>query len=162
MVVATWLASHAPVGRPREESPAVPSASHTETAAAQIQREADRLHGRLQRVAAYKLPARNPFRFGAHPAKPAAHSRVAAPVQEPAPVIAPQPPTLRVKLSGIGEDMVGDQVLRTAIISTPDNVHIVKVGDTVASLYKVTRIDATAVELVRLDDGSAVTLSLRP
>ena len=162
VMLVTWLASHAPVGRPREQPSTTPSAARTETAAAQIQREADRLHARLQRVAAYKTPARNPFRFGAHPDKVSPLPPAPAPVVEPAPIVDPQPPTLRVRLSGIGEDLVDDQVVRTAIISTPDNVHLVKTGDTLVGVYKVTKIDATAVDLVRLDDGSVVTLTLRP
>jgi hypothetical protein len=52
-------------------------------------------------------------------------------------------------------------VVRTAIISTPENVHIVKIGDTIADGYKVTKIDPDAVELSRLDDGSSLRLSLR-
>ena len=160
MVVATWLASHAPVGGPREASIA-PSAAHTETAAAAIQREASRLHDRLQLVAAYKVPSRNPFRFGTRPAQAVAPRQQAMPVEQVAPpVVEPQPPTFRMMLSGIGEDVEGEQVTRTAIISTPDNVHLVKVGETLG-VYQVTDIAADSVTLTRLEDGSAVQLTLR-
>jgi|SRR5687767_76071 hypothetical protein len=161
MVVATWLASHAPVGRPREQPTSAPSPSRTETAAAEIQREADRLHSRLNRVASYKFPSRDPFQFSARPAARAIPRQPVMSVTESLPSVVAQPPTLRMMLSGIGEDVVGDQVVRTAIISTPDNVHIVKIGDTIGDIYKVTTIDADAVELTRLEDGSAVRLSLR-
>jgi hypothetical protein len=68
---------------------------------------------------------------------------------------------MRLTLTGIAEDVVGDQVTRSAIISAPDDVHIVKVGDTIADTYTVTRIDGEAVELSRLQDGSRLQLSLR-
>lgn len=161
MVVATWLASHAPVGGPREQAASAPSPAHTETAAAEIQREADRLHSRLNRVASYKFPARNPFKFIDRSAARAIPRQPVMSVTEIPPQAAPQPPPIRMMLSGIGEDIVGDQVIRTAIISTPDDVHIVKIGDTIGDTYKVTTIEADAVELARLEDGSAVRLSLR-
>jgi hypothetical protein len=161
MVIATWLASHAPVGGPREQPLVAPSAAHTEAAAAEIQREAARLHDRLQQVAAYKLPTRNPFRFGSPPAR-SARPEATISVEQAAPAaVEPQVPTLRIMLSGIGEDAAGDQVTRTAIISTPDDVHIVKVGETIAGVYTVTDIAADSVELARVDDGSTVRLSLK-
>jgi hypothetical protein len=159
MVVATWLASHAPVGGPREQPVSVPSAAHTETAAAEIQREADRLHSRLNRVASYKLPSRNPFRFDDRAAvRPIARQPI---IKEIPPPVDPEPPAIRIVLSGIGEDVEGDQVIRTAIISTPEDVHILKIGDTIGDTYKVTKIDADAVELARLDDGSVLQLTLK-
>ena len=162
MVVATWLASYAPVGRPRDAASAAPSSSHTANAAVDIQREADRLHARLQQVAAYKLPTRNPFRFGTRPAPASGPRQAVKAVEEiPPPAAESQPPTFRIRLSGIGEDVDGDQVTRTAIISTPDDVHLVKVGETVADIYRVVSITADSVELVRLDDSSTVRLSLK-
>lgn len=164
MVVGTWLASYAPVGGPRGEQGVAPSIARTETAAAEIQREADRLHGRLQQVAAFRRPARNPFHFSARPSAGEAASREPAVTVEPAAPSTepPPPPTLRLLLSGIAEDAAGGEVIRTAIISTPDDVYLVKVGETIRDTFKVTRIDAGAAELLRLDDGSTVQLSLRP
>src|SRR5687768_5310155 len=111
MVVATWLASHAPVGGPRQEALVAPSPARTEAVAAEIQREAARLHDRLQQVAAYKLPARNPFRFSSRPARTA--PREVSAVENAPAVIEPQVPTLRIMLSGIGEDGAGDEMIRT-------------------------------------------------
>ena len=159
MVVATWLASYAPVGGPREAPTSAPSEAHTQAAAAEIQREADRLHARLNRAATYKLPSRNPFRFGDRPIVRAA-PLPPAPVIEAPPVIQPEPPRIRMMLSGIAEDVVGEQVIRTAIVSTPENVHIVKVGDSIGDTYKVIAIEPNAVDLARLDDGSPLRLSL--
>ncbi len=161
MVVATWLASHAPVGGPRQQAASVPSPAHTEAAAAEIQREADRLHSRLNRVASYKLPSRNPFEFSNRPTERALPRQPVVRVSEVPPPAVPQTPTPRMMLSGIGEDIVGDQVIRTAIISTPDNVHIVKIGDTIGDAYKVMSIDADAVDLARLDGGATLRLALR-
>ena len=160
-LVATWVASYAPTGGPRQPGPVAPSAAHTETAAAEIQREADRLHGRLKAMAAYQPPGRNPFRFASRPA-PAARAPRQSLVEEAAPVLAPEPPTLRVALSGIGEEVVDGDLQRTAFISSPENVYLVKVGDVVAGVYRVTAIDAGAVDLVRIEDGSTVRLVLRP
>ena len=159
MVVATWLASHAPVGGPREPV-AVSTAERTEMAAAEMQRAADRLHGRLQLVASFKVPARNPFRFSERPVKPVVERAPVMSVEPIAAPIEPPPPTFRMKLSGIGEDGTGDQMTRTAIISTLDNVLIVKVGDAVGDGYKVAKIEADAVELERLDGGPPVRLAL--
>lgn len=161
MLVATWLASHSPVGGPRQPPSAAPSAAHTESASAEIQREADRLHDRLQQAAAYREPSRNPFRFGAPrpPARPAPAEPAITIEEMPA---APAPATPRLTLSGIAEDVAGEQVVRTAIISSPETLHLVKVGDVVGEMYRVAVITADGVELVRLDDQSVVRLSLRP
>jgi hypothetical protein len=161
MVVATWLASHAPVGGPRQAPAAVPSHANTESAAAEIQREADRLHLRLNRVASYRLPSRNLFRFSDRPVPHAIPRPPVTPATEIPPAPQPEAPAMRLTLTGIAEDVVGDQVTRSAIISAPDDVHIVKVGDTIADTYTVTRIDGEAVELSRLQDGSRLQLSLR-
>ncbi|MGH9345928.1 MAG: hypothetical protein ACRD26_01565 [Vicinamibacterales bacterium] len=158
MVVGTWLASYAPVGGPRQAPAAAPSAAHTAAASAEIQREADRLHDRLRQGIAYRLPARNLFRFHAVPGKAPGRP----PVEEIAPAPEPAPPALRMMLSGIAEDVVGDEIVRTAIISTPDDVHLVKIGETVGGTYRVSAIAAGAVELVRVDDGTVVQLSLKP
>ena len=168
MLIGTWLASHAPVGSTRQDPTAAPSAARTETAAAEIQREAHRLHERLAQAAAYRQPARNPFRFSerTHAAPPTHAPAITVEDMAPPPSI-PAQPTLRLALSGIAEDQIAkdgstDEIVRTAIISTPDNVFLVAVGDTVAETYKVAAIAADAVELVRIDDGSTVRLTLRP
>jgi hypothetical protein len=159
--VATWLASHAPAGNARTPVAAPPSATHTEKTAAEIQRQADRLHARLQQVAAYRSPARNPFRFGAPVAKAPSHAAAVSSTEAPTPVIDPQPPSLRILLSGVAEEKAGEDIVRTAIISTPTDVYLVKIGETIQNTYKVTNITADAVELVRIEDGSTVTLVLR-
>jgi hypothetical protein len=162
-ITATWLASYAPVGRAVVPSPTVPSVARTEIAAAEIQREADRLHARVAQVSAYRDPARNPFRFGAPPAAPrASRPEPAVTIEDLPDQPAAEPPTLRLTLAGIAEDRVGDEQVRTAIISTPSDVLLVKVGDQVGGQFTVTAIDPDAVELVRVDTGATVRLALKP
>jgi hypothetical protein len=60
----------------------------------------------------------------------------------------------------VAEDVVGDRVERTAILSSPGGVLLVREGDDVAGQYRVSKIENEAVELVRLSDGSALRLSL--
>jgi hypothetical protein len=163
-LTATWLASYAPERRPAAQRSTVPSIARTETAAAEIQREADRLHARIAQLGAYRDPARNPFRFNAQ--RPASQQ---APRSEPTISVEdlpgeqePAPPTLRLTLDGIAEDKVGDEQVRTAIITTPGDVLLVKVGDRIGDQFTVAAITADAVELVRVDTGMTVRLALRP
>jgi len=163
-ITATWLASYAPVGRPAPSVSNAPSIARTETAAAEIQREADRLHARLVGVGAYQEPARNPFRFRARVRSapvPRAPRREPALTVEDLPVDPTPQPTFRMTLSGIAEDIVGEETIRTAIISTPDDVFLVKVGEQVGDRYKVAKIGSDMVELVTLDDITVVRLTLR-
>ena len=162
-LTATWLASYAPARRPAAPRSTAPSIARTETAAAEIQREADRLHARLAQVAAYRDPGRNPFRFHAR------RRAEQAPRPEPAITVEdlpadPEPavPTLRLTLDGIAEEKVGDEQVRTAIIGTPSDVLLVKVGDHVGDQFTVASITADAVELVRADTGATVRLALKP
>jgi hypothetical protein len=162
-ITATWLASHAPVGRPAVPRSTAPSVARTELAAAEIQREADRLHSRLAQVTAYRGPARNPFEFRERP--------VVTRAPRPEPVMTIEelpgedvvgPATLRLTLAGIAEDTVGEELVRTAIISTPGDVLLVKLGDRVGDQFTVAAIDADAVQLVRVDNGASVRLTLKP
>lgn len=165
-LLATWLASAppSPFQTPRTQVATASRASQqTAAMAADIQREADRLRVRLREDPVFREPSRNPFRF-------APRARVAPAPREPAPTITEEPmapvptgrPTLRITLSGIAEDKVGDQVVRTAIVSTPSDVLLVKEGEQIGDQYKVVTIAADAIELVRLEDGSIVRLALKP
>lgn len=163
-LLATWFAS-APPARRTSNTTAEPARDTTQTAApaSDIAREAERLRARLHPATPYHEPARNPFRFGerTRPARPAEES---AAMGQPSGAVPqePQIPTLRVTLSGIAEDVTGAQLVRTAIISTPDDVLLVKEGDSIAGQYRVTDIAEDSVELTRQSDNSVVRLSLRP
>jgi hypothetical protein len=65
-------------------------------------------------------------------------------------------------LTGIAEDTAGATSVRTAVLSTPDDVLLVREGDTVAGQYRVGPVMPSFVELTRLSDGSVVRLSLKP
>jgi hypothetical protein len=161
--LTAWLASYAPPTRSAASRSSVPTVARTEIAAAEIQREADRLHARLAEVGAYRDPARNPFRFGARRIRPQAQPVEPTLTVEDVPSeSAEEPPTLRLTLAGIAEEKVGDEIVRTAIISTPSDVLLVKVGEPVDDRFTVAAVGTDAVELVRTDTGASVRLVLKP
>ena len=115
--------------------------AQTADPAVDIVHQADRLRARLHPTTAYTEPARDPFRFGARP-KPSAPVTAPRPAETPVTPLAvvPPAPTLRIALSGIAEDTSGGTLVRTAVISMPDDVLLVKEGDTIAGQYRVTSI----------------------
>jgi hypothetical protein len=163
-VLAGWLASAPPSNVPDSAAsvrrqPAGPS----DIPASDITREAERLQVRVRREVEYTQPRRNPFRFGAgrpdaerggdipDPAPPTPLPPIAV-----APVAPPPPP---ISLSGIAEDRDRARVERTAILSSPSGVLLVREGDAVLADYRVARIESEAVELVK-HDGSILRLTL--
>jgi hypothetical protein len=60
----------------------------------------------------------------------------------------------------VAADTMDAQPRRTAILNTDTGVVLVKEGDEVAG-YRVQKIAADAVELVKIDDGSVLRLGLR-
>lgn len=162
-VLAGWLASTPPSNAPESAvSARRPSAAPRDVPASDIEREAERLQVRVRREVEYAAPQRNPFRFGAGRADAYRGGDIpaAAPPPPPQPTvvlpIAPPPP---VSLSGIAEDQDGQRVERTAILSSPSGVLLVREGDPVLGDYRVSRIEAEAVELVKTD-GSMLRLTL--
>jgi hypothetical protein len=160
-VLAGWLASSpslAPTGSP---VPVVRQSPVAASLSSDIVAQADRLQAGIQRERAYARPERNPFRFNA--------SRSGAVAREPAPVpdnLPPVPqPVLpagpRMSLSGIAEDQVDGRPVRTAILSTPADVLLVKEGEEILGRYRVARIGSDAVELLSLEDGATLRLLLR-
>lgn len=161
-VVGMWLASYAPVGRPAG-GVSTPGTTGTAQSSIDIQHEARRLHDRLEHVGAYREPARNPFSFAPPRRRPVLPAAEREPVIEDVPAaIEPEPPAFRLSLAGIAEDGADGAVVRTAVISTPDGVLLVKTGDVVGDRYTVAAIGPGSVDLARLDDGTPVRLSLRP
>ena len=162
-VLAGWLASAPPSSAPGTSGPA-PSQAAPQRAAAQpdIAREAARLTARVRREAAYVQPQRNLFRFGA--ARPLASRgtdipEAALPAEAPVPSVAPPP---RVSLSGIAENVIEQRIERTAILSSRDDVLLVREGDAVLGEYRVTKIESEAIELLRIVDGTTLRLTLKP
>jgi hypothetical protein len=162
-VLAGWLASTPPSNAPESAVSARPSAAPRDIPASGIEREAERLQVRVRREVEYAEPQRNPFRFGAGRADAERGGDIPAAAPQPPPLpptvvppIAPPPP---VSLSGIAEDQDGQRVERTAILSSPSGVLLVHEGDPVLGDYRVSRIEAEAVELVKTD-GSMLRLTL--
>lgn len=138
----------------------------------EIERQASRLGARLRREKAYVQPGRDPFRFGAGQRAATTGDPVGEPVRpaapvdraEPAAVVVPQPASV-VSLAGIAEDTVdapgGPRIERTAVLSTPDGVLLVREGDDVLGLYRVVTIESGAVELASAD-GTMVRVGFKP
>lgn len=172
-VLATWLAS-----TPMPQSTAPQTAAPQSTANAPVRTqaasrtvappqvedlgpEAERLARRVEEMASFAAPARDLFRFRPPPAT----TKVEVPVTPalslaPITVAAPAPPPF--VLTGIAEDQQGDVLVRTAIVSGPGDLWLVKAGDTVDGHFQVVAVDADAVDIIRTDTGAAVRLSFRP
>ena len=157
-VLAAWLAGAATSNRALP-SPIAVQASPIEARGEELAKEIARLHERLRPTASPRQPGRNLFAFTATHGRPAA-----APVVESRPAIveapaAPAQPAL--KLAGIAEDSGPDGPERTAFISGPGQLFMVKVGENVTSRYLVARISADVVELKDLADGSIRRLAMK-
>jgi hypothetical protein len=159
-VLAGWLASSPPSNAPTTGARAAsnPAPRRRAEPATDIEEQAARLQSRLQVARAYTEPQRNPFRF-AERRSAAPNPRESAPVVEaPLPIdLVPAGP--RVSVAGIAEEQLDGRVERTAILSSPMGVLLVHEGDTVLDDYRVGRIEAESVELVRLSDGTSTQLT---
>jgi hypothetical protein len=158
--LAAWLAAQPPATPPGTAPvPATDLAAGT-TGASNILEEDARLQARVREQVEYQRPERNPFRFNAAPRSALGTPRAAEPVIEavPMPAALLPPP---VSLSGIAENQVGERTERTAILSSPGGVLLVREGDQVLGQYRVGRVEANAVELIRVDDGTTTRLTLR-
>ena len=162
-VFAGWLASTPPAAVV-ENRPAAQSRASRASASpsSDIVEQASRLQARIRRETAYVRPQRNPFQFEAAQqavesapafAEPASSADVSAPA------INVGPP---VTLAGIAEDSLQTGVERTAILSSPGGVLLVRAGDDVLGQYRVAAVEEGAVELLKLTDGSTLRLSLAP
>lgn len=166
-ILAGWLAAAPPEQATSSAVSARPSPSpDVPAAASDIQEQATRLQARLRPEGDYHNPERNLFRFGpkgrAESAATSYAPPAAAPAPEEVPSAPPLPPPIPVRLSGVASDQIGDRTERTAILSSPAGVLLVREGDEVLGLYKVARVGDDAVELLRLADGVTVRVALRP
>jgi hypothetical protein len=148
--LAAWLAA-ASTSAVRRTPPFVAKPSAIDRRGAALAAEIERLHERLRPTAAPEYN-RNLFQFA---------PRAVAPLPIVAPPVAPLAPPPPVeppfKLIGIAED----SGTRTAILSSPAQLLMVKEGDPVASKYRVRGISADAIELSDTTDGSVLRLSLK-
>ena len=120
-----------------------------------LARETDRLRRAPLPIAAPQRE-RDLFRFATAAPRVAA----VAPVL-PAPALPVLPAGPGLKLIGVAEDASTGSPVRTAIISAPDQLYVVKEGESVAARYGVRRISADVVELVDTSDSSALRLALK-
>jgi hypothetical protein len=150
--LAAWLAAAA-TSNVRPARRAVSAAPQIDLRGAALAAEIERLHDRLRPTAAPDH-GRNLFRFA--PSRAAASSARTVAVEAPAaaPTAPVEPP---FKLIGIAEDAG----IRTAILSSPSQLLMVKGGDLVASTYRVTAISADAIELTATADGNVLRLALK-
>ena len=163
-VLAGWVVSAPPPSTVPNTGTMAPSRPvGVASPPSEIERQAARLEARIRREKAYAQPGRDPFRFGAagqrvRTGRDPAGDQVGLvpPVDtgEPVAVAASQPAPV-VSLAGIAEDEIddpgGSRIERTAILSTPDGVLLVREGDDVLGLYRVVTIESGAVELERAD-----------
>ena len=154
--VATYLMSSPPNDRARSTTSAAPAAARQSAAGSDIERLADRLQ-RQRTAVNYRTPERDPFRFQPRPVRPPVVSLAPIPLAE---TPAPAPVLPLLTLSGIATDVVGGEPQRSAVLSAPAGVLIVRAGESVAGLYTVVSISDESVELEATADGSRRTLRL--
>ena len=157
-ILATWFFSMPPAHAPASAVVRTSRAPQAAASKIDIEKEAARLQVPARQEPSYTEPSRNPFRFSEHrQVRGTSSPAVAAPPAAVAP-LAPLPP--RIMLDGIAADTVGGQEQRTAILNTDAGVVLAKEGDQVAG-YRVEKIAADVVELVKIADGSVLRIGLR-
>lgn len=161
-VLAGWLASAPPSNAPAAvQAPAAQRQPPADAnAPTDIEMQAMRLQARLRAERAYAEPGRDPFRFAPR-RRPAAVEREQPAGDATPPAVNAVPPAPMVSLSGIAEDQVDGRAERTAVLSSPAGVLLVREGEQILGYYRVARIEAEAVELVAIGDGTTTRLVLR-
>jgi hypothetical protein len=158
-IMATWFFSMPPTPAPSSAVAPASRSQQSATSTIDIEREAARLQVRPPQEPHYTEPSRNPFRFSER--REPARSTTGVDAASPPVTIAPLPPLPpQITLDGIAADTVGSEEQRTAVLHTDAGVVLAKEGDQVAG-YRVEKIAADAVELVKIDDGSVLRLGLR-
>jgi len=156
---AAWLYAAATSGVRREIPVAAERSTAVDATSAALATEIARLHERLRPDAAPAQPGRNLFAFtGPRPklaeaptSRPALSEAVALPVAAPPPF----------KLIGLAENAGPEGPVRTAIISAPGQLFLVRQGDTIAQHYRIDKISADVVEIADLGGGAPVRLALK-
>jgi hypothetical protein len=157
--LAAWIAAAATSGvrdvRPvgRSSPPAV------DASGAALESEIARLHDRLRPTATPRL-GRDLFQFAPRPVVAPPPSPAIRPEAAPAPPSEPRP---TLTLIGVAQDGAEGGATRTAIISAPGQLFLVKEGEDLAvgpSRYRVTKISADAAEL-SAPDQSTLRLALK-
>ncbi|HWF86296.1 MAG TPA: hypothetical protein VG222_15660 [Vicinamibacterales bacterium] len=158
---AAWLAAAATSGVRDAPTPASVRPTQIDSRSAELATEVARLHERLRPTTAPRQPARDLFRFSTPKPKPAPVKASHAALTEAAAAPAPLPPP-PFKLSGIAEDAGLEGPIRTAVISGPGQLFLVKEGEMVTPRYRVVRISADVVELLDVGTSLSLRLAMRP
>jgi hypothetical protein len=163
VLVLAWLSAAASISRqtpPTSDEPRRPvQTAGTETLAADVQAQAERLKQRLATAPAPQEPSRNPFTFSVRPPQRQQRAPVPVDVAPPAPLV-PMEPAL--ELIGVAESQSPKGPIRTAIISTAaEDLFMVKEGEILGGRYRVVAVGADAVELSDLVTGAVRRLGLR-
>jgi hypothetical protein len=159
--IAAWLAGAATSNRAVPD-PIIPAPAPIDARGSNLAKEIARLHERLRPAAAPHMPGRNLFAFHATaaPAPPTVAAVATAIVEAPIGRAADALPAL--KLSGIAEDPAdGGGTIRTAFISTGNQLLVVKEGEAVGDRYRVMKITSDTVELIDLSDNSTRRLAMK-
>jgi hypothetical protein len=157
-ILATWFFSMPPTHAPAGAVTRAAREPRTVASRIDIEKEAARLQAHARQELHYTESSRNPFRFSERRQVRGTSSPAVAAPSVPITPQAPLPP--RITLDGIAADTVGGQEQRTAILNTDAGVVLAKEGDQVAG-YRIEKIAADAVELVKIDDGSVLRVALR-
>lgn len=161
-LLAAWLASAAGLvsREPAIQETAQPvQTAGTETLAADVQAQTERLRQRLAAAPAPQEPFRNPFAFSTRPEAPARPSARSAEPPAPPPPLMSEPPLI---LIGIAESQTPEGLARTAMIATAAAELItVTRGEAVVGRYRVDVVEADAVVLSDLSTGALRRLALR-
>jgi hypothetical protein len=159
LAIATWFAAASTSGVRSPVAPvAAPRVTALDRSSAALQSEVARLHERLGPTATPSR-SRDLFRFNARALshRPSPRTAVDA-VDVPPPVTPPRP---AFKLIGIAEDTSEGGTIRTAIVSGPGDIFLVKPGDTLGGQYHVDQVSAEAVQLTDTVTSASTTLVLR-
>ena len=161
VALSAWLATQ-PGGHrapaPQPAAAADGAASPLDPMVREVQSQAGRLRAYLADVPPLARPGRNPFQFRQRAAD--AWVRKSTPALSTASaVLAPSRPI--ATLSGLAEDVSPGGVVRTAVITTAGQLHLVKEGETFAQRFRVERIGADTVQVTDLADQTVFTLAMK-
>jgi hypothetical protein len=162
-VLVAWLAAASGVSvAPRSPEPrrSMPGRSATQALADDVQAQASRLRERMARAPVPRAPVRNPFAFETRAAGSRERPLAAEPGPRAAAAAVPTEPPLQ--LVGVAERRTPAGLVRTALITADsEELFMLVAGDTLGGRYKVTVVDADAVELLDLVSGTLRRLALR-
>ena len=147
--LAVWIAAAATSGVRDVKPIAALAPAAIDASGAALAAEIARLHDRL-RPTTTPTGGRDLFQFAS--ARPQTSLPAAAAVQAPAPA---PPPAPLLAFIGLAEDTAPSGVVRTAVISAPGQLFLVKEGDEVTSggaRYRVVRIAADSLKLAAADE----------